>query len=82
MSQAYPFNIMIEDLLPCPFCGSKPEMVLVGNEFTVPRSVIIKCPNCGVQRKDSGIITPLYTLAKGAVERWNTRTEEQSLKTT
>lgn len=62
-----------EHLKDCPFCGSKPDMIFKGNDRTAKRAVTIKCPTCLCCRTDAGITSPLTTLARVALEQWNTR---------
>lgn len=68
-------NDPMKDLLPCPFCGGKPEVKYIGNASTPKRFIEIQCSNCGAKRKD-GAITPRFGmdwLEKKAVEGWNSR---------
>jgi Lar family restriction alleviation protein len=50
-------------LLPCPFCGGKPEMTELGD----PDSYAVQCTGCEVQQIAN------YTPSVAA-ERWNKRT--------
>ena len=38
----------------CPFCGDTPNWHLIGNDNTHSRTIVIKCPQCGVEMKMSG----------------------------
>lgn len=64
------------ELLPCPFCGGKPDVIIKGNNLTAKRSVIVKCTSCRVQRTNAGFITPIATLVKISTEQWNMRNPE------
>ena len=55
-------------LLPCPFCGRKPEIERPGS---VQASMIIACSNCGA-RVESGDV---MGLTKPSDFRWNRRRE-------
>ena len=60
-------------LEPCPFCGAIPVYQYIGNEMTQKRSIVIKCPHCRIERKDSAMRNDFEWLEKVAVENWNTR---------
>ncbi len=64
-------------LKPCPFCGAEPKATHIGNERTKKRSVIIKCPKCRIERKDSAMQFDFDWLEKVAAEHWNTRGGQQ-----
>ena len=71
---------MSAELLPCPFCGGKPELRRVGlsEVFAYADRVIINCSECGVSRGSIGDTSkPGYADNSGverrAVELWNTR---------
>ena len=76
-NQNAPMAVASGAVLGCPFCGTKPEIIIIGNNHTAKRKVTIKCPNCRVQRTDAGIITPLTTLMRVAIEQWNKRVAGQ-----
>ncbi len=61
-------------LLPCPFCGGKPLMIAVGNEYTKKRGTEIKCSECIVIRKTYAIRHSLAWTMDKAIELWNRRT--------
>ena len=58
----------------CPFCGAVPVWHLRGNDNTPGRTVVIKCPNCGVEMKMSGRAFGVQLIATRLVEKWNWRT--------
>lgn len=53
----------MDELKPCPFCGSDPSMRITGYG-----AVYVRCPNCGVA-------TPYYQNAELATLKWNMRIE-------
>ena len=61
------------DLKNCPFCGCIPVWHLKGNEYTRSRTVVIRCPGCGVEMKMSGRISGVQLLAQHITEKWNKR---------
>ena len=62
------------ELKPCPFCGSEPIWHLKGNDVTPSRTVVIKCPHCGVEMKmGARMIWDTQTLATRIMEKWNNR---------
>jgi len=61
------------ELLPCPFCGSKPRIEKIGNDKTRSISIVIKCPQCRIQRKDSALRFNWSWLEKTAIDNWNRR---------
>jgi Lar family restriction alleviation protein len=64
----------VKELLPCPFCGGKPEVKYIGNEFTPKRYIEIKCTKCFAKRKDGAIRFGLDWLENTAANGWNRRT--------
>ena len=62
-----------EFLNPCPFCGETPYWHLKGNNDTPSRTVVIKCPNCGVEMKMSGRAFGVQPIASRIIEKWNNR---------
>lgn len=61
------------NLKPCPFCGSTPLWHLKGNDSTPRRTIIIKCPGCGVEMKMSGRSFLTQPIAVHIIEKWNKR---------
>jgi Lar family restriction alleviation protein len=67
---------MSEDkLLPCPFCGGKPSITRIGNNYTKTRKVKIKCQKCRIQRVDAARIHDMEWAESVAVKNWNMRAE-------
>lgn len=69
-------NVIISDvLLPCPFCGSEPEILFIGNSYTKSRKVTIKCTNkcCRIERTDATLRHTSEWCAIGCIENWNRR---------
>lgn len=64
---------MSNELLPCPFCGSQPEIKRIGNDFTPKRKITIKCKKCRIERTDSAIRNGMDWLENVAIKQWNER---------
>jgi len=64
---------MSEKLKPCPFCGSKPIIIKVGNNFTRKKSVRIKCQSCRIERTTGAIRYNIEWCLEEAIKAWNTR---------
>jgi len=60
-------------LKPCPFCGATPNWHLIGNDHTYSRTIVIKCPQCGVEMKKSGRVLGVQPIASRIIEMWNER---------
>ena len=62
-------------LLPCPFCGSDPELKHIGNYHTKKRSIMIKCPKCRIQVTNGAIYHAFEWIENISAENWNKRTK-------
>lgn len=71
--EIYNHDTECEILKPCPFCGRNPYWHLKGNDNTPSRTVVIKCPDCGVEMKMSGRAFGVQPIAIRIIEKWNTR---------
>ena len=60
-------------LMPCPFCGGKPELQHIGNNYTKKRSIRIKCKQCRCERTDAALRHDFDWLENMAAENWNQR---------
>ena len=60
-------------LKPCPFCGATPNWHLIGNDHTPSRTIVIKCPQCGVEMKKSGRVLGVQPIASKIINTWNER---------
>jgi hypothetical protein len=60
-------------LLPCPFCGSEPEVEYIGNEYTKSRKIIIRCPQCRIQRTNAAFMNGFTWLEDVSAKQWNER---------
>jgi Lar family restriction alleviation protein len=68
-------NVFMDNvLLPCPFCGGKPEILFIGNNHTRSRKVTIKCKTCRIKRTDAGLRFDHEWVARNAIKTWNKRT--------
>ena len=63
------------ELLPCPFCGSDPQVVYTGNDLRESRAVTIQCSNsgCRISRTDRTLRKTFSWLEDIAVNGWNMR---------
>lgn len=59
---------MNDKLKPCPFCGGEAE---IGQYCK--NGLIIKCMNCGIQRKQCTLRFGLDWLKNNMIKKWNTR---------
>ena len=57
----------------CPFCGTHPDVLVIGNNHTKSRKVTIKCKKCRVQLTNAGLKFDSETLAKSSIKAWNYR---------
>ena len=67
------YDTELEELLDCPFCGSRPVAYLTGTEFSKKIYITIKCPRCLVVRKTGAFLNSLTWLEDRAIELWNNR---------
>lgn len=58
----------INELSPCPFCGTIPEMHLLDYDLLNLPIYWVECPNCSAQMK--GKMTE-----QSAIDAWNARTQ-------
>lgn len=63
------------ELNPCPFCGGKPELKHIGNEYTKKRVIEINCTKCHAKRTDASIRFGMDWLENAAKEAWNKRVD-------
>jgi hypothetical protein len=68
------------ELLDCPFCGSAPKILSIGNYHTKKRSVVVKCSDewkCGNQGFTVAALTHDFAFCvEHAAKRWNARNTE------
>ena len=73
----YNYDIHLDELLDCPFCGSRPIAYLKGNAYLNAKnkkvSITIECPECKVQRTVAVLRKSLEWLENKSIELWNTR---------
>lgn len=65
-------------LIDCPFCGSKPRMIHIGNDHTKKRKIEVKCPSCRIKRVDAAISHSFEWLEDIAAKNWNQRPTNES----
>jgi Lar family restriction alleviation protein len=73
----------MDKLLNCPFCGSEPEIIRVGNCHTKSRRAIVWCKGCNVQKVVGAIVYNLDWCEATAIAQWNRRApsaEERELR--
>lgn len=63
----------VADLMDCPFCGGRPSLHPVGNNFTKSRKLTVKCTGCRVQLTNAAIRNDFNWLRKITAEAWNRR---------
>jgi len=66
-------ELKADKLLPCPFCGGKPQLMFSGNDFTKSRSVTITCTKCFCKRTIASVHHSSHWAAELSIERWNER---------
>lgn len=64
---------MTNELLDCPFCGSRPDVKRIGNYHTKKRKIQIKCTSCRVERTDATLTETFEWLEEVAAKNWNQR---------
>jgi len=64
------------NLLPCPFCGTEPDVEFIGNAHTKSRKVKVRCPKCRIERTDAAIRYGFEWLRGIAEKNWNQRPVE------
>ena len=64
---------MENKLKECPLCGSNPELITRGNEYTKKRSAEIYCKQCCMTMVVGAVRFPLQWAIKKVSEKWNTR---------
>lgn len=67
------------ELLPCPFCGGKPEKKMRGTAFTKSRFVRIRCKKCGCELEMGGVRWFFERLNLETDKAWNTRAPHQEI---
>ena len=67
------YDTELEELKDCPFCGKRPIAYLQGNDHAPKRKIVVKCPNCLIQRTTGAITQPTEWLEAKAIELWNGR---------
>ena len=60
-------------LFDCPFCGGRPELIHIGNEYTKSRKIEIKCGGCRVKRVNAARIHGFKWLEDVSAKQWNQR---------
>lgn len=63
----------MQELKLCPFCGTMPEILRRGNDFTKKRSITIKCKVCRAERTDAALRNGMDWLEAVAIKNWNQR---------
>lgn len=62
------------ELLDCPFCGSKPEVRYIGNDYTKKRKIEIVCKGkCRAKQTNAAITQGFLWLEEVAFKLWNQR---------
>lgn len=69
------------ELLPCPFCGTKPKLSHIGNEHTPKRKVVIRCPNCRIERTVGAIRHNFAWIEQVIAAHWNARMQAKEDET-
>ena len=67
---------VVDDLLDCPFCGSRPNIFRIGNDYSKKRTIEIKCSKCLVKVVNSAIRNSFEWLEDISFSKWNNRVEK------
>ena len=67
------------DLLPCPFCGTDPDVRFIGNAHTKSRRIKVRCSGCRIERTDAAIRYGFEWLRTVAEKNWNQRPENKEV---
>ena len=73
-------EFIADDLLLCPFCGNKPDLIFIGNNHTKSRKVTVKCNKCRIQRTDAALRNEHEQVARWAIEHWNDRSPSKQIQ--
>lgn len=60
-------------LLDCPFCGGRPELEMVGNNYSKIKKAKIKCRQCNVQNTIAARRNDQIWCGKTIIKMWNIR---------
>lgn len=71
---------MEDKLKPCPFCGGKPTLKYIGNDYSKKRVIEVKCSNidCRATMRNGAIRYGFEWLESLTAKVWNRRTEQQA----
>lgn len=72
----------MQELLPCPFCGGTPEVRRQGNNHTKSRKLVIRCPDCRIERTNAAIRHGFDWLEEVSFKAWNTRAQQAEAEPT
>ena len=61
------------EITPCPFCGTIPEIIHIGNNYTRKKAVKVRCRKCRVARTTATLTQSFAWLEKAAVRNWDQR---------
>lgn len=67
-----------DELRPCPFCGSIPEIQPIGNDATKTRAAMIKCSrsSCRIERTVKAKFQSQEWAMRACINHWNMRAED------
>jgi len=66
-------DVNSSDWLDCPFCGARPVVEHIGNDFSKKRCIKVKCSGCHVERTDSALRFGITWLEEVSQNAWNKR---------